>query len=288
MNRRLLFVAGAVSYDHLLYPMSPADDTNDRHNHEYQNGDAAQLVIRTGAADLVAQLLAAAAPGHGFEVSGPCLQPPASNCLKHNASTIVDLTCQDTLHGTDLTYGVARIRHVNKRPVWHAPATRKEQTPLASTVIITGSGEAFRDIEPALDFLQQVRPRYIIHHMTRPLATGALWDIIRDGPKTRDGIPDPDHLAVIIDADDLRAAGIPLSQSLSWEATAEDFVRYLGFNGRLDTLVTCPNLIVRFGTQGVIHHRGRDAVDPRLYYHPRRMERDGQSWQEGHMVRQIM
>lgn len=78
---------------------------------------------------------------------------------------------------------------------------------------------------------------------------------------------------MIVDAEDLRAEGISLSRSLSWEATAEDFVRNLGSNGRLDTLVTCPHLIVRFGNEGVIHHRGRDAVNPRLYFKPRHMEK---------------
>ena len=142
---------------------------------------------------------------------------------KHNASAIVDLACRYDLGLTNAAYDVARIRHVSRQPRWHAPSVQKDTVPPASTVIITGSGEAFRDIEPALDFLQRVRPRFIIHHMTRPLATGALWDLIRHGPQTRDGIPDPDHLAVIVDADDLRAEGIALSQSLSWEATAEDF-----------------------------------------------------------------
>ena len=232
----------------------------------------------------MAQLLTAAAPNHGFEVLGPSLQPPESNSLKHNASAVVDVVCQNDLGLADSSYHVVRIRHVSRSPRWHAPSVSKDPTPPASTVTITGSGEAFKDIEPALDFLQRVRPRYIIHHMTRPLATGALWDLIRDGPKTRDGIPDPSFLAVIVDADDLRAEGIALSQSLSWEATAEDFVRNLGSQGRLDTLVTCPNLIVTFGTEGVIHHRGRDAADPKLYYHTRRVERDRQSLKEGHMV----
>jgi hypothetical protein len=89
------------------------------------------------------------------------------------------------------------------------------------------------------------------------------------------------HLAVIIDADDLRAEGIALS-TLSFEAFAEDFVRNLGSNGRLDTLVTCPNLIVRFGNGGVIHHRGRDAGDPKLYFPPRPLAKP-----QGQMVRHL-
>ena len=202
-----------------------------------------------------------------------------SSYLKNNASAIVDVSCNDSSLSGDSHYDITQIRHIGTRPIWHSPPIEEAAAKRATTVILTGSGEAFRDIEPALDFLQRVKPKYIIHHMTRPLASGRLWDIIRNGPLVRDGIPNPDHLAVIIDADDLRAEGIALSRSLSWEATAEDFVRNLGSNGRLDTLVTCPNLIVRFGNQGCVLHRGRDAADPKLYFHPRQMEQSGE-----HMV----
>jgi hypothetical protein len=276
MSTHVLLVAGAVSYDHLVYPMSP---NNIPKTVLSESEDASQLVVRTGSADIVASLLTAAAPQWAFEVIGPTLQPPASNSLKHNASSVVDL------EATGSSYRVVRKRPIAKSPVWHAPPIDQINATKASTVIISGSGEALRDVEPALDFLQRVRPRYIIHHMTRPLARGPLWDIIRDGPRTREGIPDPDHLAVIIDAEDLRAEGIALSRSLSWEQTTEDFVRNLGSNGRLDTLVTCPNLIVRFGSEGIIYHRGRDAADPKLFFHPRQVENGGQqSEKSGQMV----
>lgn len=247
----LLLVAGAVSYEYLIYPMTLP---NGSPTAESTGANDSQLVIRAGAAGLVAQLLTAAAPQWGFEVLGPVLKPPESNCLKHNASHVVDLARAASDSGT-ASYEVVRKRRIGKTPAWHAPQWEAGMEAKASTVVITGSGDTFHDLEPALDFLQRVRPRFIIHHMSRPLAVGPLWDLIRDGPRTRDGVPDPDHLAVIIDADDLRAEGISLSHSLSWEATAEDFVRNLGSNGRLDTLVTCPNLIVRFGNEGVIHHR---------------------------------
>ncbi|KXS97477.1 hypothetical protein AC578_9071 [Pseudocercospora eumusae] len=282
---RVLLVAGAVSYDYLVYPMTTSTAA------PHATSEHSSLVVRASAADLVAQLLTAAAPQWGsFEGQylflGPALPGPASNCLKNNASSVVDLGRISTSADESPALRVIRNRQIGRPPVWHAPpidqAVAQTSAAKASTVIIAGSGESFRDVEPALDFLQRIRPRYIIHHMTRPLATGPLWDIIRDGPRTRDGVPDPDHLAVIIDADDLRAEGISLSRSLSWEQTTEDFVRNLGSNGRLDTLVTCPNLIVRFGNEGLIHHRGRDATDPKLYFHPRQVESDYK--QGSHMI----
>ncbi|KAF2773049.1 hypothetical protein EJ03DRAFT_380299 [Teratosphaeria nubilosa] len=275
MSSRVLLVAGAISYDHIVYPMTlgcdhhtarTADQTGRRHE------EGSQLVIRTGEADLVAQMLTAAAPQHGIRVLGPALQQPGSNCFKNHATSVCDLSLKSQSLDKTPSYSVERFRQVGHRPLWRSPTLEKATILPGNTVVIAGSGESFKDIEPALDFLQSAKPRYILHHMTRPLAVGPLWDLIRNGPMTRDGVPDPDFLAVIIDADDIRAEGIPLSRALSWESTAEDFVRNLGSNGRLDTLVTCPNLIVRFGSEGVIYHRGRDAVDPKLYYSPRHME----------------
>ncbi|KAI7196030.1 hypothetical protein D0869_04797 [Hortaea werneckii] len=275
---RLILVAGDVSYEYVLYPMTPLPGSHDDQPNGVNNtlevadesSTSSGLVIRTGKADLIAHLLSAAAPQYAVEVLGPSLQPPGLHCLSHNASTICDLSLSESSLDGDLKYIVSSTRQVGNPPAWHSPSIDKATIAPASTVVISGSGT--KDLEQALDFLQRVRPRYIIHHMTRPLARGPLWDMIRNGPMTRDGVPEPDYLAVVIDADDLRAEGIALSKSLSWEATAEDFIRNLGSNGRLDTLVTCPNLIVRFGNEGVIHHRGREAVDPKLYYHPRRME----------------
>lgn len=244
-----------MSYDYLIYPMSVAD-ANSSCEH--------QLVIRTGDAHLVAQLLTAVAPPFNIQVHGPTLQQGNSNVLKNNASSVVDLTCDKSSLQPPSRFEVVQMRQIGKSPIWHSPPIEQVAATGTSTVVIVGSGEAFLDVEPALDFLQRVRPKYIVNQMTRPLAAGRLWDILRNASMVRDGVPDPDHLAVICDADDLRAEGIALSQ-LSWESFCEDFVRNLGSNGRLDTLVTCPNLIVRFG-EGVIHHRGRDAVEPRLYF----------------------
>lgn len=283
---RVLLVAGAVSYDYLVYPAGLRSEAGSRligsrTSRDDEDAYASQLVIRTGAADLVAQLLlhTAAKPKWGLEVLGPQLLGPCSHSLQHNASSVVDLG-HTPLSGS---FRVLRRRPIGRpSATWHQPSLEKVSGLAASrTAIILGSGE-LHHVEPALDFLQRVQPQYIIHHMRRPLATGKLWDAIRNGPRTSDGVVHPDHLAVIIDAEDLRAEGISLSRSLSWEQTTEDFVRHLGSNGRLDTLVTCPNLIVRFGNQGIIHHRGRDATDPKLYFHPREVESYNSA--AGHMI----
>jgi hypothetical protein len=274
MTSPTVLVAGAVSHDYLIYPM--------RNQHSAWaergrlDGDHAHIVVRSAGAELVAGLLTAGAPDYGLEVLGPVAQSNgvSSDGLKSNASTMVELEPHSNSPSGPPQPGfhVVRLRHIGQSSSWQAPSINEAVNSAPIAAVISGSVDDLHDVEPAIDLLQRVRPRYIVHHMTRPLATGKLWDAIRDGPKTSGGVPEPDHLVVIVEADDLRAEGINLSQSLSWEATSEDFVRNLGSNGRLDTLVTCPNLIVRFGSEGIIHHRGRDAVNPKLYFNPRSME----------------
>lgn len=276
----VILVAGAVSHDYLVYPMS----AQRRGLRSRLGGDESRVVVRSGGAALVSDLLTAVAPEHGIEVLGPVAQSNGTSSYKSDATALVDLEPQELSVPGRSSFGVVQVRHVEDHPVWQAPPTSEAVKAAPNIAIITGSSDAPGDVEAAVDLLERVRPRYIIHHMTRPLATGRLWDVIRNGPKTSNGIPEPDHLFVIVDAEDLRAESINLSQGLSWEATSEDFVRNLGSNGRLDTLVTCPNLIVRFGSEGVIHHRGRDAVNPRLYFHPRRMECEVAMATSPHMV----
>jgi len=278
----VILVAGAVSHDYLVYPMSAQLG-----GFSWSGGNDSRVVVRSGGAALVSDLLTAIAPEYGIEVLGPVAQSNGTSSYKANATALVNLEPQRSSIPGKSSFGVVQVRHVEDHPTWQAPTTSEAVKAAPETVIIAGSGDASGDIESAVDLLERVRPRYIVHHMTRPLATGRLWDVIRNGPKTSNGIPDPDHLFVVVDAEDLRAEGINLSQGLSWEATSEDFVRNLGSNGRLDTLVTCPNLIVRFGSEGVIHHRGRDAVNPRLYFHPRRMECESAMATAPHMVRII-
>ncbi len=79
---------------------------------------------------------------------------------------------------------------------------------------------------------------------------------------------------MIVNADDLREHGIKLTPRLSWETTAEDFVRNIGANGKLGMLTNCHHLLIRFGTEAVIHYGINISDDPFLYFDPRRTEGD--------------
>ncbi|KAF2716508.1 hypothetical protein K431DRAFT_298621 [Polychaeton citri CBS 116435] len=269
MPPHALFVAGTVSSDYLVYPMTSAA-TN------ASNGGGRQrelnLIVRPGNAGLVAQLLSAAAPEWDFDVVGPPVSHQMQSHPSHKMQVnLIDLRPSPTTVPGKPTFSVVNHKSINGSSQCQVPDLASSSGAAASTAIITGSGDGFEDVEPVLDFLQRSKPQYIIHYMTKPLAAGRLWDVIRNGPQTKDGLT-PDNLVVIVEADDLRDSGISLSKALSWELTGEDFVRNLGSNGRLDTLATCPNLLVRFGSEGVIYHQGRDADNPTLYFNPHFLE----------------
>ena len=280
---RVFYIVGTVSYDYLLYPTSAADDAGQ---------SSFQLRARTGGStSLVAQLLTATRPvlNLNIQIHKPIgLREPPSGFIRHDPSSILELSRRDA---SSEKFQVVSSRPIGNALIWHSPpldglpATDTD----SSTVVLSGSGNASQNIEAAVEFIKRARPRLVIYHMTLPLAVGKIWHSIRNGPPGTDDVPDPDRLAVIVNASDLRAEGILLGQD-SWERTCEDFVKNIGSNGRLSTIVTCPNLIVRFGNEGVIHHRGRDAVNPKLYFcSPPSQQVDGRMvWSSGIFPRLVI
>lgn len=141
-------------------------------------------------------------------------------------------------------------------------------------LILQDTDGKFTNEDCAVQFFRQVRPAWVIYHMQLPLGSGDIWDVVRFGPFQSDAEQDPMQLIVVVTADDLRATGIELSHGLSWEKTCEDFVLNLGSHSQTDTLATCAHLVVLFGCDGVIYHRGRGADQQTLFYDPRRLEGD--------------
>ncbi|KAF2012897.1 hypothetical protein BU24DRAFT_484764 [Aaosphaeria arxii CBS 175.79] len=176
-----------------------------------------------------------------------------------------------------MTLPASRTRKLNLDNQLHLP---KSLPPPASeqnrTVYIFQDGEthfAGEGEKSVSHLLEQYWPSYVIYHMSRPLCEGEVWEKIRPKkPFNPKECLDPDRLIVIVHADDLRAEGIELFYSSSWEKTCEDFVRNLGAIGRMVTLATCPNLIVVFGCDGIIYHRGLDVLKPILIFDPSRTE----------------
>ena len=87
---------------------------------------------------------------------------------------------------------------------------------------------------------------------------------------------------VVLDADDLRRDGFRISESRSWELTAQDFIDELQTSDRLRELRRVGHLVVRFGVTGVLYAR-RDHFDWTfgLYFAPEYDEREFTAGSDG-------
>ncbi|KAF7551217.1 hypothetical protein G7Z17_g5170 [Cylindrodendrum hubeiense] len=228
-----------------------------------------------GGAGLIAELLQDTGySDHVARVHNPTFAESAENPIQ----SIVELDTHNIPGHNGIAFRFKSTKHISPSPRWLAPTP-----PLPSndhdTISIwvlqdAGPGSCFTDSDTknAVTQFKKSRPRFIIYHMLRPLCAGKLWDTLRRGPYIDKTTRDPEQVIVIISADDLRAEGIELSYGLSWEKTCEDFVEKLGSSGKLVTLVTCAHLVVRFGLDGVIYHRGLQAAKPFLTFDPECVE----------------
>lgn len=276
-----IVVAGDICRDWLAWSVpASADAPGATANWRMQPGT--RMVARRGGALLLADMLRQA-------TARPVIGPHADGIEHYGADEIVQslLDLERLPGGGTAAFRVTRLRGFSgpENGVRVLPVLEGEAPLTAAVLVLDDAGNGFRDNRQGWgSVLARLHPAWLVVKMARPLATGALWDAVRQGPVGRDGRPDADRLVVVLNADDLRAEGIALSHRLSWERTAEDFVRQLASNGRLDTLVTCAHLLVRFGCEGVIHHRGRSDQPPVLYFDPRHAEGEFGEAHAGAMV----
>jgi hypothetical protein len=150
----------------------------------------------------------------------------------------------------------------------------------ATLVVIDDTGNGFRDERDVwpLSIKTENEFPYVILKMSRPLATGDLWDNVSQNHAKK--------LIVIISANDLRECSINISHSLSWERTAEDFMWQITNNPdiKIKELAECSNLIVRFGLDGAILYSNKEGKkDARLYFYPKGTEDSFKDQYKGEM-----
>ncbi|KAH7144416.1 hypothetical protein B0J13DRAFT_555149 [Dactylonectria estremocensis] len=205
-------------------------------------------------------------------------KPVLTGSTEASIQSIIELESHNVTGSNGTAFGVKSTKHVSASPRWLAPTPPPppyDHDTISIWVLQdAGSGSCFpdEDAKDAIAHFKSSRPRFSIFHMSRPLCSGTLWDTLRRGPYVDKSSQDPEQVIVILSADDLRAEGIELSYGLSWEKTCEDFVEKLGSSGKLVTLVTCAHLVVRFGLDGVIYHRGLQAAKPLLIFDPKCVE----------------
>ncbi|KPU42826.1 RyR domain protein [Oxobacter pfennigii] len=104
----------------------------------------------------------------------------------------------------------------------------------------------------------------VIYKMNNPISSNALWKHLESHHI--------ENTIVVINSDDLRAKGVNISKSLSWERTARDFVWQMENNPNLAFLAGCRHLVVPFGLEGAIYYTNQKEAESRLYFLPYEFE----------------
>lgn len=106
----------------------------------------------------------------------------------------------------------------------------------------------------------------VLYKLNNPNMSSALWKHLVE--------KHIDNTIIIINSEDLRAKGVNISKSISWERTAQDFVWQLNNNPNLSFLAGCRHLIFTFGLEGAIYYKCNGISESRLYFMPYQFEGD--------------
>lgn len=262
-------VAGDLIIDWFLVPTPPTP--GDRRSRVLQQ--AVEIQARAGGATLLGQLVEAAV-GSATVAMQRLSEPPAQVSREAAVHSIIELdrfpVSRNRRDAGQSTYRAKRFLGFS------VPAGGTGRcvpvvgdSPEAKLVLLYDAGYGFRSDAQAWPAALTAADRkpIVLLKMGHPLATGDLWELLRK----RHG----DRLVVVIDADDLRADGVNISRKLSWERSAKDLVWQLACNSKLTSLANCGNLLVRFGTDGVVHYARRGGRnDMTLHYDPATAEDD--------------
>lgn len=281
-GKKQIVVTGDVSIDWLAWPWPPeSHKTATIANWRLREGT--RMVPRRGGALLLGDLLRAAGLPH--DVVGPGMPDNLRNeSPDKHLHSIVDLEPNEKPD----TFRISRLRGFCGPDLASLRQPQLESRIRdVALLVFDDSGNGFRDDPEAWQQLfATARPDWLILKMARPLADGGLWKLVRGGPLRGkgDGKADPDRLVVVVNADDLREEGYGLTRPLTWERTAEEFVREVASNQHFEPLRDCAHLIVRFDCDGVIHYRGGTTPAATLYFDPLHAEGGFVARQKGRMM----
>ena len=257
-----IVVAGDVTIDWLQWETKLNKKSTDNRSSNWTIYPGTRMKAEEGGALLLARMV---------------MEATNAEVITHELRNIESISPETVLHSFALldTYPLStegkekvfRIRHqggfngpeggnLNALPVAHDDED-------ALLVILDDAGNGFRDDKTVwpMAILDKDKEPVIILKMSRPLASGALWDHLVKEHTSR--------VIVIINANDLREMGVRISRRLSWEQTAEDFSWQIVNNPGIRSIGACKNLIVRFGLDGAIHYTNCDGkIKATLYYDP--------------------
>jgi hypothetical protein len=147
-------------------------------------------------------------------------------------------------------------------------------------LVIDDAGLGYRDRPDLWPASLQRGPGegWIVLKMVRPFAQGDLWAKLVGEHAGR--------LVLVTTVDDLRLAGVHISRELSWERTAQDVVRELFDNQRMEGLARCAHSVISFGGAGALlvsHHETTGQHECRLVFDPAETEGTWSDQHQGHV-----
>ncbi|KAJ6024549.1 hypothetical protein N7540_005346 [Penicillium herquei] len=205
-----------------------------------------------------------------------CMSRSASRARSGDdlVNAILDLKVEKFDTGAIQHYKVEQLRKFDSDPTWYESKSHDQ----AETIVIEGPTKS--NIQKCTKWLMEAKGKKTIYKMTRPLARGPIWDHIRRKDYSQKNTQA--QLFVVVDANDLRAEGLDISRHLSWESTAQTFVKHAASTHWLHSLMFCPYLIVLFGCEGVIYCK--EGKESTLFFDPKNAEGDFASHHSSGMV----
>ena len=266
-NSPTIVVTGDVCIDWLQWPTKPEDA-----GLNWKLYAGTRMTAKPGGALLLADFMRTAT---GITVVSPQLKDIdkiSPRVLLHSNAELELFPYSSDRVDLDKDRMVYRIRRCRgfTGPTADAPVplSFEDDDPRADMVVLDDAGNGFRDEceRWPLAITDEGQNPIVVCKMHRPLASGDLWEHVSKNHSER--------LVVVVTADDLRASGMNISRSLSWERTAKEFVWQMAYNPGLG-LTDCTNLVVRFGLEGAIHYTlVGDHATARLYFDPTMSEGD--------------
>lgn len=128
-----------------------------------------------------------------------------------------------------------------------------KQSSVSKILIIDDAGYKFRDKSNKDNWLFNDSYDWIILKLTRPIASGELWNELKNNYAEK--------LITIVSADELRAEDYKIMRGYSWEQTIED-TRDALFSSTLYALMKSKHLIISFKNDGALWLNNSNSEKP--------------------------
>lgn len=257
-----IVVSGDICVNTLLWTTSPQV----REGWNWQMHNNMHKISMPGESMLLARLISLAT---GRPVLSPQMRPESvySNEFLHSTAKIERFPRLPG--GRDTVYRISR--HLGF--TWNSPGLPKllpveQDDAAASMVVIDDENNGFNE-QPEFWPLALKTPGktpLVLYKLNNPNQSSALWKHLVETHL--------ENMIIIINSEDLRAKGVNISKSISWERTAQDFVWQLNNNPNLSFLAGCRHLIFTFGLEGAIYYKCNGVSESRLYFMPYQFEGD--------------